>query len=86
MKSYIIYKDASDYAREVTDYQRDFERQTGKKLETIDPESRDGMGFCATYDIVEYPTIIALDSNGALLNIWRGRPLPQIHEVSYYVD
>jgi hypothetical protein len=86
MKCYIIYKDASDHAREVIDYLRDFERQTGKKLNTIDPDSREGMGFCATYDIVEYPTIIAVDSNGIMQNIWRGRPLPQTTEVSYYVD
>jgi hypothetical protein len=86
MKSYIVYKEASDHAREVIDYLRDFERQTGKKLETINPESRAGISFCATYDIVEYPTIIALDDRSSMLNIWRGRPLPQIHEVSYYVD
>jgi len=87
MKSYIIYRDASDHAREVLEYLRDFEQQTGgKKLEVIDPDSRQGIGFCSTYDIVEYPTIIALDSNGVMQNMWRGRPLPQIHEVSYYVD
>lgn len=86
MKSYIIYKEASDHAREVRDYLRDFERTTGKKIISVDPESRDGIGFCETYDIVEYPTIIALDSNGIMQNMWRGTPLPQIHEVSYYVD
>lgn len=86
MRTIIIYKEASDHAREVNDYLRDFERQTGKKLETLNPESREGEGFCRTYDIVEYPTLIALDNQGVMQQLWRGRPLPQISEVSYYVD
>lgn len=86
MKVTIIYKDASDHAREVLDYLRDFERQTGKKLEVLDPDSRDGASFCRAYDIVEYPSLIATDAQGIMQNLWRGRPLPKIEEVSYYVD
>jgi len=37
------------------------------------------------YDIVEYPTIIALSDSGQLQNLWRGLPLPTISEVSFYV-
>lgn len=84
MKTYIAYKDESDHARTVIDYMRDFERQTGKQLIIVDPESRDGAGFCATYDIVEYPTIIAVDDNGVLQNMWRGTNFPTISELSYY--
>ena len=85
MKAVVIYKAESDHAREVLDYLRDFERQTGRALETIDPESRDGAAFCRTYDIVEYPSIVALSDDAVLQNLWRGRPLPTISEVSYYV-
>lgn len=81
----MVYKDESDHARAVTDFLRDFERQTGHKLETVDPESRDGADTCRAYDIVEYPSILALDDNGSLQNIWRGLPLPTISELSYYV-
>lgn len=85
MKTYMVYKDESDHARTVIDFMRDFERQTGKRLEVVDPETREGAGFCSTYDIVEYPTIIALDDNGVLQNMWRGRQFPAINELSYYV-
>ena len=85
MRAIVIYKDESDHAREVTDYLRDFKRQTGHDLETIDPDSPDGADFCRTYDIVEYPTIIAVSDDGVMQNQWRGRPLPTISEVSYYV-
>lgn len=85
MKVVIIYKDESDHAREVYSYLRDFERQTGgKTIETLNPETPDGAQFCRVYDIVEYPTVIAVTDDGRLLNTWRGRPLPTISEVSYY--
>lgn len=85
MKTVIVYKDETDYARQVTDYLRDFKRQTGHDLETINPDTPDGAGFCRTYDIVEYPSVVALSDDGALQNMWRGLPLPTISEVSYYV-
>ncbi|HMI09835.1 MAG TPA: hypothetical protein VK497_05575 [Candidatus Saccharimonadales bacterium] len=85
MKAVIVYKDESDYAREVLDYLRDFKRQTGHDLETIDPETPDGIDFCRAYDIVEYPSVVAISDDGVMQNLWRGRPLPTISEVSYYV-
>lgn len=85
MKTVIVYRDESDHAREVYSYLRDFERQTGHTIETIDPDSREGAQFCRIYDIVEYPTTISLSDDGQLQQVWRGRPLPTISEVSYYV-
>ena len=85
MRTVVIYKDESDYSREVTDYLRDFTRQTGHELETIDPDTKEGIDFCRAYDIVEYPSVVALSDDGALQNLWRGLPLPTISEVSYYV-
>ncbi len=85
MRVVVLFKEETDYARAVLDYLRDFERQTGHKLETLDPESGEGIGFCETYDILEFPTIVALSNDGQLQNHWRGLPLPTISEVSYYV-
>lgn len=85
MRVVVIYKDDSEHSRAVSDYLRDFNRQTGHELETLDPDTGDGADFCRTYDVVEYPTIIALSDDGALQNMWRGLPLPTISEVSYYV-
>lgn len=85
MKVVVVYKYESDHAREVLDYLRDFSRQTGHMIEERDPETPDGASFCRVYDIVEYPTILALSDDGQLQNMWRGRPLPTISEVSFYV-
>lgn len=85
MRTIVIFRENSEHAREVLDYLRDFQRQTGHTLETLDPDSPDGTDFCRTYDIVEYPSILALNDDGQLQNLWRGQPLPTISEVSYYV-
>jgi hypothetical protein len=85
MRVIVVYKDESDHAREVLDYLKDFERQTGRTIETLNPDSKDGADTCRAYDIVEYPTVIALSDDGHLQNMWRGRPLPTISEVSFYV-
>jgi fructoselysine-6-P-deglycase FrlB-like protein len=85
MRVVVVYKEQTDYARQVNDSMRDFERQTGRQLELLDPETRAGVGFCQTYDIMMYPTIIALSDEGRVQNIWAGLPLPTISEVSYYV-
>lgn len=85
MRTIVVYKDETDYSREVTDYLNDFTRQTGHELETLDPDTKDGADFCRAYDIVEYPSIVALSDDGSLQNLWRGLPLPTISEVSYYV-
>lgn len=86
MRAVVVYKEESDHAREVIDYLADFTRQTGHELEVVDPETAEGATFCRTYDIVEYPTIIALSDGGSMQNLWRGRPLPTIAEVSYYAQ
>lgn len=86
MKVLVFYRDLSDHGRTVNDYLRDFYRQTGRQLETLDPDTREGERMCRTYDIVEYPTLVALDDRGIVQNLWRGLPLPTISEVSYYAQ
>ena len=86
MRAIIVFREKSDYAREVFTFLDDFRRRTGKKIEIVDPDTRDGEGFCQVYNIVEYPTILGLDSSGKVLASWRGLPLPRIDSVSYYAE
>lgn len=85
MRVLVVFKEQTDYARQVLDYLRDFERQTGRILETLDPETRDGVGFCRAYDILEFPTILAVSDEGQVQGMWKGLPLPTINEVASYV-
>jgi len=86
MRVAVVYKNQTDYTRSVIDFLHDFQHQTGHTLETIDPDSPEGILFCDTYGIVEYPTIIATSDDGVMQNTWNGLPLPTISEVSYYVQ
>lgn len=85
MRVVIVTKDDAEYSRTVSTFVDDFARQTGHSLETVNPESLDGESFCRAYDIVEYPTIIAISDDGHMQNMWRGLPLPTVSEVSFYV-
>lgn len=86
MRVVMITKDETDYARSVSMFLEDFQRQTGRTIEALDPESSEGEMLCRAYDIVEYPTMIALGDDGQMQTMWRGRTLPTIGEVSYYVS
>jgi hypothetical protein len=86
MRVVVVSKEQTDYARQISDYLRDFQRQTGRELEILDPDSRDGISFCSAYDILAYPTIIAVADDGQVQSRWDGLPLPTISEVSYYAQ
>ena len=83
MRVICIYKDKEDYTRNVEEWLENFRRQTGYEIETMNPDKN--TGFCEAYDIVEYPTILALGGNGEVRESWRGRELPLINEVLFYL-
>ncbi|HEY0965625.1 MAG TPA: hypothetical protein VGE13_04045 [Candidatus Saccharimonadales bacterium] len=84
MRAVIVYRAESDHRRPVEEFLHDFSRQTGNTVEVYNPDDKEGQEFCRVYDVVEYPTMIALADDGQLLATWRGLPLPTISEVSYY--
>lgn len=86
MRVVVISQDNTDYARGVQSFMTDFERRTGKTLEYLEAYSREAESLARTYDIMQYPTILALADDGQVQNIWVGTNLPTISEVSYYVQ
>ncbi len=84
MKVIIIYRSDSEHGSTVEQYLRDFSTRTGRELEVMDPDSAEGIALCQTYDIVEYPSAIAISDDGQMQSTWRGLPLPTISELSYY--
>ena len=81
----MIWRDESDYGRTVTEWLHDCERRVGVAPESLSPDEPDGESLCKAYDIVEYPTMMAIDDEGKLLQMWRGQNLPRIDDVSYYL-
>ncbi len=85
MRVVCVMREGEDYTRTVDEWIREFERRTGAEIEVISPDGRDGVEFCSTYDIVEYPTIMALNDDGSVLGSWRGVALPLFDEVAYWL-
>ena len=83
MRVVCIYRDNEDYSRSVNEFLENIRRQTGHELETMDPDQNPN--FCEAYDIVEYPTILALGNRGEVRASWRGKDLPLINEVLGYM-
>ena len=81
----MIWREESDYARSVIEWMRELEHRTGRTIESYEPDSPEGESLCRSYDIVEYPTIIALNDDGKMLQEWRGTMLPKIDDVNYYL-
>ncbi len=81
----MIWREESDYARSVIEWLREFEHRTGRTIESFEPDSPEGESICRTYDVLEYPTILALDNDGKILQEWRGTMLPKIDDVNYYL-
>mgnify|MGYP003383056346 CR=1 FL=1 len=86
MRVVVLTRSNTDYARAIETFVTDFARQTGKTLEVLDADTRAAESLARTYDIMEYPTIIALSDDGQMQNMWRGATLPTISEVSYYAS
>ena len=83
MRIICIFKEKQDYSRSVNEWLENFHRQTGREIETMDPEKN--VSFCEAYDVVEYPTILALGDRGDVRASWKGRELPLVNEVLYYM-
>lgn len=85
MKVLILYRSNSEHGRSVEDFIRDFKTQhTGQRLEVLDIDTRDGDAMASLYDVVQYPTVIALRDDGSVLKIWDGGTLPLMDDIAYY--
>ena len=87
MKLTILWNEQTDYAREVRDWKRDYTADTGfSDFIDLDPETIAGERFAQLYDILQYPAVAVTDDDGRLINMWKGTPMPQIDEVSYFAN
>lgn len=84
MRIICVWRRESDYGRATEEWLTEFERRTGREVESYDPDAAEGEDICRTYSVVEYPTILAVDNNGTALESWRGKDLPLFDQVNYW--
>lgn len=88
MKVVVLYRPNSDHASDVESFVRDFQRthDIGRsKVELVSVNTRDGAATASLYDIMAYPSILALNDDGSVLNVWPGPTLPLMDEVAGYM-
>jgi hypothetical protein len=87
MKVIILYRPNSEHGRLVEEFIRDFQlRHQSHHLEVINVDTRDGSATATLYDVVEYPAIMVLQTDGNIQKIWQGGSLPMMDEVAAYAQ
>ncbi len=85
MKVVILYRPDSEHSRLVEEFIRDYQkRHEAGNLEILNIDSRDGIAMASLYDVMQYPTILALRDDGSILKSWQGEQLPLMDEVAAY--
>lgn len=86
MKAVILYRPQSEFSRMVEEYVRDFEKRTGKSIELLSLDAREGAAKAALYGIWKYPALIVTQDDGQLMKDWQGEQLPLMSEVTGYLQ
>jgi hypothetical protein len=85
MRVVILYRPNSEYARRVEEFVHEFERrETSRKIELIDYDSRTGTDMASLYGVMDQPAILALADDSQVLQMWVGPELPLMDDVAAY--
>ena len=86
MKLLVLYRANSEHSRSVEEFIGYFkQRDSQTEVELLDVDSVAGSSQAALYDVVQYPAILALQTDGSLQKLWQGEQLPLVDEVESYV-
>jgi hypothetical protein len=85
MKIVILYHPQSDHSRVVEEYVHEFViRNPEMSIEAISVDTREGATAAEVYDVVQYPSMLALRESGELVKDWQGLPLPLMNDVAFF--
>lgn len=85
MRIVVLYRPDSEHGRLVEEFIHDYQRRhEAKGLEVLNIDSRDGSAMASLYDVMQYPTILALRDDGSILRSWEGETLPLMDEIASY--
>ena len=87
MKVLVFYRPNSEHSRRVEDFARDFNKDyINYRLELINVNTRDGAATASLYEIMRFPSLLALTNDGQVVHQWEGDTMPMMNEVSYYAQ
>ncbi len=85
MKVVVLYRPNSEHGRRMEEFIHDYRARHGDiKLEIINIDTREGAAMASLYDVMEYPAILVLQTDGYAQKVWQGQDLPLMDEVVSY--
>lgn len=84
MSVVMLYRSNSERERKSLEFVENYKRRTGRDINLVDVNTVEGSNMANLYDILDYPAIIALTSDGAVQQVWAGENMPLIDDVSYF--
>lgn len=85
MKVLILYRPNSEHGRLIEEFIREYQgRHQPGHLEIVNIDSRDGIATASLYDVMQYPAILVLQTDGYAQKVWQGDSLPLMDEVASY--
>jgi hypothetical protein len=85
MRVIILYRPDSEHGREIENFIREYQfRHDPRPLEIINVDTREGIATATIYDVMQYPAIMVLQTDGQVQKIWQGNDLPLLDEVLSY--
>jgi len=85
MKALVLYRPNSEFARSVEEFVHDFKSRTDKRIELMSIDTREGASTAALYDVMQFPSVLAIQDNGSLAKSWTGEHLPLVNDVAGYL-
>ena len=88
MKVLVLYKPKSEHRQAIEDFISQFkEKHPRSKVEVLDVDRREGIAMASIYDVMRYPSILALRDDGTVLQTWEGEEnLPRLDDVGVYAN
>jgi hypothetical protein len=88
MKVLVLYRPNSEHGRVVEEFVRDLQRRvtSAATLEVMNVDSREGSATASLYDVMQYPAVLVLQTDGVLHKFWQGTAEvpPLLDEVAGY--
>lgn len=88
MKLLILYRPNSEEASRIESFVSEFKKDYPQtKVELNNMDSRDGIATASIYDIFHFPSVLALNNDGTIIDSWQGiESLPRLQDLSAYVN
>lgn len=88
MRIIVLYRPNSENARQTEEYIADFNKiHPNENLETINIDTPEGSHLAQIYGIMDHPTILAIQHDGQMQQMWQGvDKLPLMNDLAYYAQ